>query len=428
MIKLKTKAREMSRPIRKIYIFIYCNLLLLLSVVLLLFISTSPAQVSSPLLQIISPADRAFVSPGQTISVVVAPAPNTSWVGVFVVGEDPLGTTDSSTVQPFKFSITIPADIRPKDYGLTAFGRLTNGSRAQSPSITIRVKNRLPLINLHAEMSTINFSFVGEQFPLLITGTFTHSSEADITQAPDTTFASDNAGVVAVNAAGLVTAVGPGSARIIIRNSDKSIIVLVSVPSTIRGDLDGDGDVDQDDLNIILDSIGQPAVRPVDARDLDSDGIIDLRDAVALKALCTRDCANLNIPPDISQAQPSPSTLWPPDHRMISVSIRRVNDPDGDPFTLAINSVRQDEPTSGLGDGDLCPDAQGIGTSSVQLRAERSGTGVGRVYTIFFAAKDRRGGESRSTVQVCVPHDQNGTCEFIGLHSKPALDSTVCPH
>ena len=111
---------------------------------------------------------------------------------------------------------------------------------------------------------------------------------------------------------------------------------------------------------------------------------------------------------------------------MMPVSILGATDPDGDVFSVRIDAVTQDEPTNGLGAGDSCPDAQGIRSSTAVLRAERSGTGTGRVYTIFFSAVDARGGSSRGTVQVCVPHDQGGTCEFTGFHSKPAGDSTLC--
>src|SRR3989442_2468521 len=154
-----------------------CIALLSIVAALLIFTIISPGQLSQPLLQITSPPDGTVVSPGQTISVVVTPVPNTSWLGVEVVGEGALGSIwSSATTPPFTFSMRIPAGVTAKGYGLTAFGVLSNGTGAQSPSITLRVKNQLPLIKIRAEISTINFSFVGEQLPLLITGTFTDSS------------------------------------------------------------------------------------------------------------------------------------------------------------------------------------------------------------------------------------------------------------
>ena len=46
--------------------------------------------------------------------------------------------------------------------------------------------------------------------------------------------------------------------------------------------------------------------------------------------------------------------------------------------------------------------------AQVKLRAERSGRGDGRVYTIAYAAKDPSGASCSGTVTVTVPHDRRG--------------------
>jgi hypothetical protein len=122
--------------------------------------------------------------------------------------------------------------------------------------------------------------------------------------------------------------------------------------------------------------------------------------------------------------------LWPPNHKMTPVMVSNVTDPDGNPIAVSIDSVFQDEPTNGLGDGDTAIDAI-IKGSSVDIRAERSGWkggqskddhGDGRVYHIGFTASDGRGGTCTGTVSVCVPHDQRpgATCVDEG----PLYDST----
>lgn len=113
-----------------------------------------------------------------------------------------------------------------------------------------------------------------------------------------------------------------------------------------------------------------------------------------------------NQPPDCTQATPSINSLWPPNHKLVNISINGVTDADGDPITITITHITQDEPVNRLGDGDSAPDGFGVGTSEAQIRAERSGTGNGRVYTISFTADDGKGGDCTNTVQVGVPHDQ----------------------
>ena len=111
-------------------------------------------------------------------------------------------------------------------------------------------------------------------------------------------------------------------------------------------------------------------------------------------------------------ATPSIANLWPPNHKMVNITIQGVTDPDGDPVTITITKITQDEPLNTLGDGNTELDGAGVGTSTAQVRAERSGTprvpGNGRVYKITYSASDGRGGECTGSVVVCVPHDQGG--------------------
>ena len=114
----------------------------------------------------------------------------------------------------------------------------------------------------------------------------------------------------------------------------------------------------------------------------------------------------LNAAPDCAGAEASPGTLWPPSHKLRSVGVT-VTDPDGDPVTVTITSVKQDEPLNGRGDGNTSPDAALASTTGeVLLRAERSGIADGRVYGIQFRASDGQGGSCTGTVFAGVPHDR----------------------
>jgi hypothetical protein len=64
--------------------------------------------------------------------------------------------------------------------------------------------------------------------------------------------------------------------------------------------------------------------------------------------------------------------------------------------------VTQDEPTSGLEGGDTPIDAIINADGTVLLRAERSNKGDGRVYRVYFTARDFEGSSS-GMVTVRVP-------------------------
>ena len=131
-----------------------------------------------------------------------------------------------------------------------------------------------------------------------------------------------------------------------------------------------------------------------------------------------------NEPPDCSGAFASEGELWPPNHRYHDISILGVTDPDGDTVTITITSIFQDESINGQGDGNTCPDATGVGSSTASVRAERAGPLDGRVYHIFFTADDGNGGTCDGSVTVCVPHDQGQGSECVD--QGPTDDSTDC--
>jgi hypothetical protein len=125
-----------------------------------------------------------------------------------------------------------------------------------------------------------------------------------------------------------------------------------------------------------------------------------------------------NLPPDVSGAAPSNACLWPPNHKFVDVAILGVTDPDGDDVTITVMSITSDEPTAsakGAGGKKHSPDATGVGSSSVSLRAERSGQGDGRVYGISFIANDGNGGEAEGSISVNVPLNQSSkdTCPAV---------------
>jgi hypothetical protein len=105
-----------------------------------------------------------------------------------------------------------------------------------------------------------------------------------------------------------------------------------------------------------------------------------------------------------------PKELWPPNHKFRTVTISGATDPDNDTLSYQIVSVTQDEALNDDGDGNTSPDAAVVAGrgDQVQLRAERSGKGDGRVYRVTVKVTDDKGGRCTGTVTVGVPHDRSG--------------------
>jgi len=122
---------------------------------------------------------------------------------------------------------------------------------------------------------------------------------------------------------------------------------------------------------------------------------------------CSATCQAENSPPVCDDAEASVDELWPPNHKMASVAIVGVIDPDGDPVDVTVTAVSQDEPLDATGDGATCPDAVGVGLDTVSLRSERSGQGDGRFYHVAFQAVDRCAASCTGEVTVTVPHDRS---------------------
>jgi rhamnogalacturonan endolyase len=108
--------------------------------------------------------------------------------------------------------------------------------------------------------------------------------------------------------------------------------------------------------------------------------------------------------PTFNSLTASPNVISSRNHKMVAVAITAdVTDVvDPSPVTRII-SVTSNEPENGTGDGDTAPDWEITGNLTLNLRAERSGTGNGRIYTITVESRDSSGNASTQTVTVTVP-------------------------
>lgn len=109
-----------------------------------------------------------------------------------------------------------------------------------------------------------------------------------------------------------------------------------------------------------------------------------------------------------------PTLLWPPNHKLVPITITMTDGGGGEVMfatTTRHNEIVDGEELAGSGDNtkedyENIDAASGTGSASAdhQIRAERSGQGDGRTYTITVDGS-AGGDECSTTFSVVVPHD-----------------------
>ncbi|MGG1639018.1 alginate lyase family protein [Paenibacillus sp. NRS-1760] len=104
----------------------------------------------------------------------------------------------------------------------------------------------------------------------------------------------------------------------------------------------------------------------------------------------------------------SEKVLWPPNHRMVPITPEIFVKDLLSNVNVVLQSITSNEPDDGLGDGDTANDIQEAEWNTYDLefllRAERSGLGAGRTYTVTYLATDEAGNQASTSVDVWVPH------------------------
>ena len=142
----------------------------------------------------------------------------------------------------------------------------------------------------------------------------------------------------------------------------------------------------------------------------------------------TRDCGDGD-----TVALNGPLKLWPPNHKFVPEPVTATDSDPSSQVSLTITPVLTDT-AGGDGGAQHNPDWQladgstgdsftstgtGSTTSELQLRAERSGKGEGRTYTINWNATFDNGSKScsssdsgQSPFVITVPHDMRGGADW----------------
>jgi hypothetical protein len=100
-------------------------------------------------------------------------------------------------------------------------------------------------------------------------------------------------------------------------------------------------------------------------------------------------------------------SLWPPNHKLVQVATVTAADALSG---LATGSLKvtggSNEPSSDPNDPEIVITPNGSGGFTVQLQADRLGSGNGRTYTLNATAMDNAGNSVAATANCTVPHDK----------------------
>ncbi len=123
---------------------------------------------------------------------------------------------------------------------------------------------------------------------------------------------------------------------------------------------------------------------------------------------CTAKVTVQDTTPPTIDVTLDPQGLWPPNHtlRTINASLEVSDVCDPNPAVTLV-SITSNEPDNGLGDGDTADDIQdaayGTDDRTFSLRAERSGKGTGRRYSVTYEATDASDNSAQDGAVVIVP-------------------------
>jgi hypothetical protein len=189
-------------------------------------LAIGPCFAQSNMLQITSPASGTVVHPGQVVVIAVRADPSVS--NVAIMGEDPLGFSQTTNGRPLQFQLTIPSNTTIGSYNVTAMGSADRSLVASAP-ISLQVDTPNSRFKMTTHPSVLRFSAPGETMPSHVIGTFANGSRVDMTHSNQMSYSSQNSQIATVDNQGIVTAVAPGSTRIIVNNGTYSYLVSTRV-------------------------------------------------------------------------------------------------------------------------------------------------------------------------------------------------------
>jgi hypothetical protein len=257
------------------------------------------AQVS-----ITSPADGSVWHAGDTIQVQIKQPAG----GLVILGGDSdlKISSDELTAAPYTFSVKVPEGISVGTYRLSAITPVQPpATTPAATSIHLIIEPAAPPIGATLSVSSpeLYFDYRGQiqdvRVYLNSGGTL-----SDISSSSQLVRTSADPSIVSVKGKKLMAGARGSTTVTISSGAISTQLPVYNRASSVKGDLDGNGIVDIDDVNILLSALNSRANDVSDARDLNGDGLINAADATVLASLCTPSACHI----DASSIPPVPPT------------------------------------------------------------------------------------------------------------------------
>ncbi len=187
-------------------------------------------------LAIVAPTTDTVVIAGTSLTVAVEVRRTSLLLGVAVVGDDPLGTTNIHAVSSKKltFSLRIPRDTAPGPYRLWAVTAEASGVPAESPEIRLFVEPSDAPRALTAYPPRLKIHALGQAVAWAVIGTFADGSELDVTKSRHLRVTSENPGVATADH-GWIKARSSGSTILDLRYGSARQRIPITVSSAPGG-------------------------------------------------------------------------------------------------------------------------------------------------------------------------------------------------
>ena len=183
-----------------------------------------PAAFAQSLLQITSPSNLSLTAEGHVVSITVSADPSVK--NVFVSAQFPLPAVQQ-TSDPTKFTLTLPTNVDPGWYQISAVGGAPSGL-VESNTVLIDVERQDAPVSIVVEPQFFNIQGIAGRIPIPIHGVYADGTSLYLSNSTQTGVVSANTAIATVSGA---TTSGPGGASATSVGAGETSVVIATYPT-----------------------------------------------------------------------------------------------------------------------------------------------------------------------------------------------------